>query len=750
MAINFDVHDYNEQPEQENLQQETPPMGDDTWLQDQFTNKAYDNEETRNAAWAERGLDPNAYEWITDEQGNLYTEGNPAQTQVPEEPADVPMSPEPEIPMDEGDLLTDTDEDGSEDIIGAVDENDLSPDTSDETITSEAVPQGTETEPEPEIAPEIPADSVDNTNSSISEDELAQIESEGNTLEGDDWTEWVADNVERNKPDGSIRTEKVEDKKEYPEYNSLDDIKKVVFDSSKLTGDARKFLDEHNAWKDPRFLDIIDDKQDLWDNAPEHANTDKHVLGGSLSRVQNAKAHKRLQGYNVRDYVPHLKQIEKDVDDGSSSMKIYQEYADMIKRDEYNDAYKGQDLKPFGGFSWESNPETRDAVVNTIAESLGVEATDEIKKDISAEPEFTEKVMDAYGIDYHDDLIKSYEKKVKEAHDKVLNFKLAYTGKKEDMLKSRELKKLEEEESKAQKWLDMLRQDQKDDFNGMGWNNGKVDVYDKDAPDYVPSEERPDLGEGSREVLVKELEKEIEQEPDEEKKSRKERILRWVGSGVSLSTPKASLNENLGETSSVRGGNIGNTPSGSVNTSRGSGSASKAFHDIMSAPLASKGQGKMTYENIGQSLSGIHSGSVPRIPDSGKPTSAKASGPTTRMFNDIIKGNTAKPMAYDKTPKGNYSIKGIPTSKKSGGQGESGGKLGLPKTNAAPRISMIIDKIIAKVRATPDHKIEKGRLLIEMEDGKAIIKFGSYRKTSLENFAKQHPKELEQVYQLIK
>jgi hypothetical protein len=63
---------------------------------------------------------------------------------------------------------------------------------------------------------------------------------------------------------------------------------------------------------------------------------------------------------------------------------------------------------------------------------------------------------------------------------------------------------------------------------------------------------------------------------------------------------------------------------------------------------------------------------------------------------------------------------------------------------------MIIDKIIAKVRATPSHKIEKGRLLIEMEDGKVIIKLGSYRKTSIENFAKQHPKELEQVYQLIK
>lgn len=597
MAINFDVHGYNEQPEQENLQPEAP-MGDDTWLQDQFTNKAYDNEETRNAAWAERGLDPNAYEWITDEQGNLYTEGNPVQPQVQEEQVDTQVNPEPNVLVDENDLLTDTDENGSQDIIGAVDDNDLSP-NEDETISTETE---MEPEPEPDVAPEIPADSVDNTDSSISQDELAQIESEGNKLEGDEWDE----------------------------------------------------------------------------------------------------SHKR------------------------------------------------PDMKPFGGFSWESNPETRDAVVNTIAESLGVEANDEIKEDISNEPEFTEKVMDAYGIDYHDDLIKSYEKKVKEAHDKVLNFKLAYTGKKEDMLKSRELKKLEEEESKAQKWLDMLRQDQNDDFNGMGWNNGKVDVYDKDAPDYVPSEERPDLGEGSREVLVRELEKEIEQEPDEEKKARKERILRWAGSGVSLSTPNASLNEGLGETSSVRGGNIGNTPSDSERTSRGMGSASKAFHDIMSAPPVSKGQNKMTYENIGQSLSGIHSGSAPRIPDSGKPTSAKASGPTTRMFNDIIKGNSAKPMSYDKTPKGNYSIKGIPTSKKSGGQGEGGGKLGLPRVNANPRIDMIIEKIIAKVKATPNHKIEKGRILIEMEDGKVLIKLGSYRKTSLDNFAKQHPKELEQVYQLIK
>lgn len=563
MAINFDVHDYNEQESQTQ-----PPMGDNTWLQDQFTNKAYDNEETRNAAWAERGLDPNAYEWLSDEQGNLYTEGNPVSPQVQEEPADVQMNPEPEIPMDEGDLLTDTDSDGSEDIIGAVDDNDL-------TVSSETE---MEPEPEPDVAPEIPADSVDNSESSISQDELAQIESEGNTLEGDDWTEWV---------------------------------------------------------------------------------------------------------------------------------------------------------------------------INTIAESLGVEATDEIKEDISNEPEFTEKVMDAYGIDYHDDLIKSYEKKVKEAHDKVLNFKLAYPGKKEDMLKSRELKKLEEEESKAQKWLDMLRQDQNDTFNGMGWNNGKVDVYDENTPDYVPSEERPDLGEGSREVLVKELEKEIEQEPDEEKKARKERILRWAGSGVSLSTPDASLNEDLGRTSSVHGGNIDNTPSDSGNTSRGAGSASKVFHDIMSAPPVAKGNNKMTYENIGQSLSGIHSGSAPRIPDEGKPTSTKAAGPTTRMFNDIIKGNSAKPMSYDRTPKGNYSIKGIPTSKKSGGQ-ESGGKLGLPRANASPRIDMIIEKIIAKVKATPDHKIEKGRLLIEMEDGKVLVKFGSYRKTSIDNFAKQHPKELEQIYQLIR
>jgi len=120
------------------------------------------------------------------------------------------------------------------------------------------------------------------------------------------------------------------------------------------------------------------------------------------------------------------------------------------------------------------------------------------------------------------------------------------------------------------------------------------------------------------------------------------------------------------------------------------------------------------------------------------------------MFNDIIKGNTAKPMAYDKTPKGNYSIKGIPTSKKSGGQGKGGGKLELPMVNANARIGMIIDKIIAKVKTAPGHKIEKGRLLIEMEDGNVLVKFGSYRKTSLENFAQKHPKELEQIYQLIK